>query len=72
MLVPVIGFEDFDIFPFDVFWSFRGHSKNLDRVMCNNVLVTSRRILVASLFMYSCYHPSRYSSGPHGSALNHW
>ncbi|KAG6719742.1 hypothetical protein I3842_03G022500 [Carya illinoinensis] len=40
----------------------RGHSKNLDRVMCNNVLVTSRRILVASLFMYSCYHPSRYSS----------
>ncbi|XP_041004521.1 protease Do-like 8, chloroplastic isoform X2 [Juglans microcarpa x Juglans regia] len=40
----------------------RCHSKNLDRVMCNNVLVTTRRILVASLFMYSCYHPSRYSS----------
>ncbi|KAF5479183.1 hypothetical protein F2P56_000030 [Juglans regia] len=40
----------------------RGHSKKLDRVMCNNVLVTTRRILVASLFMYSCYHPSRYSS----------
>lgn len=70
MLVPIICFEDFDFCPFDGFRSVRGHSKNSDRVMCNSIPVTTRRILFASLFMYSCYHPSsRYLSGPHGSPL---
>ncbi|XP_059452686.1 protease Do-like 8, chloroplastic isoform X1 [Corylus avellana] len=49
--------------PISIQRSVRGHSKNLDSTMCNSIPVTTRRILFASLFMYSCYHPSsRYLS----------
>ena len=32
-------------------------------------LSPTRRVLMASLTMYSCFHSSRYLSGPHGSAF---
>lgn len=40
--------------------SVSSHSKNLERVVCSNIPVTTRRMMFASLFVYSCYHPSRY------------
>ncbi|GMY13631.1 protease Do-like 8, chloroplastic isoform X1 [Fagus crenata] len=40
--------------------SVSSHSKNLERVVCSNIPVATRRMMFASLFVYSCYHPSRY------------
>ncbi|KAK9272509.1 hypothetical protein L1049_002882 [Liquidambar formosana] len=38
------------------------HPKELGEVICKNIPFTTRRMLFASLFMYSWYHPSRYLS----------
>lgn len=40
----------------------RDHTKNLGEVMRRNIPFTTRRMLVANLFMYSWYLPSRYLS----------
>ncbi|KAF3946948.1 hypothetical protein ACB098_01G287900 [Castanea mollissima] len=46
--------------PISIPRSVGSHSKNLEKVVCSNIPVTTRRMLFASLFVYSCYHPSRY------------
>ncbi|KAM3713819.1 hypothetical protein ACJW31_01G285100 [Castanea mollissima] len=46
--------------PISIPRSVSSHSKNLEKVVCSNIPVTTRRMLFASLFVYSCYHPSRY------------
>ncbi|XP_057486854.1 protease Do-like 8, chloroplastic isoform X3 [Actinidia eriantha] len=39
---------------------YQNHRKYLVEVVQKNFPFTTRRMLFASLFMYSCYHPSRY------------
>uniref|UniRef100_A0A5B7A776 PDZ domain-containing protein n=1 Tax=Davidia involucrata TaxID=16924 RepID=A0A5B7A776_DAVIN len=42
--------------------SGQDHGKDLGEVLQKNFPFTTRRMLFASLIMYSCYHPSRYLS----------
>lgn len=42
---------------------------DFDEMVKNLVLSPTRRVLVASLTMFSCLCSSRYMSGPHGSAF---
>ncbi|XP_059670326.1 protease Do-like 8, chloroplastic isoform X2 [Cornus florida] len=40
----------------------RDYSKDLHEMIQKNSPSTTRRMLFASVFMYSCYHPSRYAA----------
>lgn len=71
MLVLIFGsVNSFNTYVFDEFRFVRNSIEELGEVISKYAdPFTKRRMLVSSFFLYLCYYPSRYLSGPHNSAL---
>lgn len=54
---------------FGFFRAVRDGTKHVYEEICKNSPITTRRMLLTSLFMYLFYYPTRYLPGPHNSAL---